>query len=154
MPDIASTTGPDAKACKASPTSATAPVWNMRGVHAKTLNAIATAVPLLVWLLATLLAIGDVWSSWPPVMKASATRKQAEAQLSRRALLSIFCATASDLSLMADKLPMRLNAQDAEVAKPMEEMKLRTCWNPSYLASAFTPKQVTSSTDCVAAMKN
>ena len=55
--------------------------------------------------------------------------KQADAQLRSIPLLLIFRNARSLVSLNADLAPTRENAHDAAVARPMEEMKPRTCWN-------------------------
>jgi hypothetical protein len=58
-------------------------------------------------------------------MNATATIKQADAQLSRTALLLI--SDMADSSPNEDVLPTREKAQEAVVAKPIEARKLRTC---------------------------
>jgi hypothetical protein len=55
--------------------------------------------------------------------------KHADAQLRSTPLLLIFRKARSVVSLNTDLAPTRENAHDAEVARPMDEMKARTCWN-------------------------
>lgn len=62
-------------------------------------------------------------------MKVTATMKQADAQLSKVALLLISAKAASDESPNEDVVPTREKAQEAVVARPMEARKLRTRWN-------------------------
>jgi hypothetical protein len=78
--------------------------------------------------------------------------KQADAQLSRIPLLLICDNACADVSPNTDVAPTKVNAQDAAVARPMEEMNARTCWNS--LNGGGYVVQMPCQVDCIVLKKS